>query len=199
VGDNPAVKEKTSSRFGGLSPNRFAIGLAVVLALVNLALLAVSLNQRGNIGSLRAEAQEMNDNLSQLQRAEAEGLRSLEGDLAAARDELESLKASFPEIGGGFDVYSRGFELATAAGAQLNVIRRMGTSTQSTVAGDLQITSYHLQSSASMQACLAFLSSLEKEGLDTVALSSIQINPSRQGCSFDLDIASIGGSGGSDG
>lgn len=197
VADNPIVKAKAFLKVERLSPNRIGIGLAVALALANLALLALSLSQRREIGSLQARAQEINDNLAQLQRAEAEGLQSLEEDLAAARDEVESLKASFPEIGAGFDIYSRGFELAQTAGARLDAIRRMGTSTQSTVAGDLQLTSYHLESSASPVACLAFLSSLENEGLDTVALSGIQINPGQQGCSFDLDIASTAGSGGS--
>jgi hypothetical protein len=127
VADNPIVKAKTTLRAERLSPNRIGIGLAVVLALSNLALLAVSLSQRREIGSLHARAQEIDDNLVRLQRAEAEGLQSLEGDLAAARDEVESLKASFPEIGAGFDIYSRGFELAEAAGARLDAISRMGT------------------------------------------------------------------------
>lgn len=179
--------------FAWLSSGRIAIGLVIALALANLTMLGISLSNRARAAALGESAQEIDSTLGQLQQAEAQGLQSLEADLANAMKELEGLKASFPEIGAGFNLYSRGFELAEQAGVRVKSIQREGTSSQPTVAGQFQLTSYALRSSAPLDACLAYISSLEGEGLDTLALSNVQMNPESLQCDFSVDIASTGG------
>jgi hypothetical protein len=168
------------------------------LAILNLTLLGLTLRNRDLSAALAGQTAEIEANLAQLQQTESQGMEALQEELSQAEAELARLKASFPDVGAGFNLFRRGFELAQENRVQVESIERLGTTTQSTAAGDLLLTSYRLQGRADLNSCLAFLSSLEREGLDTLALTSIQIRPDSERCNLNVDIASAGGAEGPD-
>lgn len=174
-----------------IKPTHLAIGAGIILAALNLSLLLVGLRLESEAQGLQEVGAELAHNLSQLQASEEEGLRALEAELAAAQNRLEELETSFPEIGAGFSLYRRGFELAGEHGVQVGGIQRLGSTVQSTVVGSLHLTSYAIQSQAELGSCLAFISALEDEGLGTLAMQSMQIRPEVERCNFDLDISSV--------
>jgi hypothetical protein len=174
-----------------VTPSHLALGAGVLLVALHLSLLLVGLRLEGRAQGLQEARGEIMQNLSQLREAEEQGLQALEGELASAHNHLEELKASFPEIGAGFNIYRRGFELAGENDVQVEGIQRLGSSVQSTVVGSLQLTGYMVRSQAPLHSCLSFVSALEAEGLGTLAVKSFQILPETERCDFNLDIASV--------
>jgi hypothetical protein len=170
-------------------PALIALGLAVALAISSVSLLALGLQRGRQAEGLSAMVIDLEVTLEQLRQAERQGLQSLEAEVAAARERLASLQSSFPEIGTPFDLYRRAFDLAQPAGVEILGVQRLGGSSQTTVVSGLEVSSYSVFSRGDLAACLAFLSSLEAEGLQTLSLENIAIDPGSEHCDFEVTIA----------
>jgi len=171
-------------------PAWVALGLTIILTAMNIVFLVSAFQKDQQAEALDEQVKALEASLEQLREAESEGLQSLEDELASAQTHLASLEISFPEIGTAFDLYRRGFDLARMSSIELTGIRRMGGTTQSTVVGTLDITTYEVTSVGDFRECLSFLSRLESEGLQTLALDHILIDPSSFVCNFDVIVAS---------
>lgn len=167
------------------------IGLSVILAAGNLWFLGTHLQRQRSLDNLQAESLALEGDLSQLQAAEAQGLQSLQASLKTSQDRLAALKSAFPEIGAGFDLFRRSFELASASGVEILSIRRTADLSQSSPAGTIHEVTYSVAATGGLGQCMQLLRLLEDEGLQTVALDNINIDPTAEECDFDVRIASM--------
>ncbi|HLC01631.1 MAG TPA: hypothetical protein VJK02_01210 [Anaerolineales bacterium] len=171
------------------NPSAVALAFAAVLASVNAYALARAY-QFAQVGrELAAQTAPLKDNLAELQRAKDEGFATLRQNIAAAEAELNSLRGSFPRVGEPFDLYRRGLTVAQSNQIEIVSIERGSTIVDDTTMGRLTTTRYALQAHGSLQRCMAFISQLEGEGLKTIAVDDIQIDPAKQGCAFNVMIA----------
>jgi hypothetical protein len=173
------------------NPTWVAVGLCVVLAAADLWFVGGHVQKQRNIANLHAEATTLEGDLTQLQAAEAQGLQGLQDSLKVSQDRLAALKAAFPTTGGGFDLFRRSFELAGAAGVEIQSVRRVSEDSQSSPAGTLRDVTYSIDATGELDQCMSLLQSLEDEGLQTVALDDIVIDPPAGECSFDVHVASV--------
>jgi hypothetical protein len=132
----------------------------------------------------------MEVDLAELRRAEQEGFKKLQADIDNAEAHLVSLERSFPDLGAPFEIFRRGFELAEASGIEVISVNRGSTVVRETVLGHLFTTTFSVKSSGNIRSCMGFLSRLEKEGLQTLALDRIVLDPDKETCNFDVIIAS---------
>jgi hypothetical protein len=176
-------------------PGRLALGFSFLLGLANLALLGAALVSRRNAAALAIEVTALQDSLRQLRQVEQEGLQGLEQQAVKAESHLAELEASFPTLGDPFDLYRRGFALATDSGVELKAIETGGTTVLETPVGLLSTTSYRVTASAELPACLDWLGRLEQAGLQTLALDSLHIGPGDQACDFQVVVASAAPAG----
>ena len=172
------------------NPAWAALGLAIIIAIVNLVLLGGALQKGRLTRELEGQVEALEANIELLRQTESDGLQSLEDELTSAQTHLISLEASFPDIGTAFDLYRRGFELADLSNVELNSIYLLEADTLTTVVGTLEMTTYAVNSSGSLLECLSLLSQLENEGLQTLALDYILIHPPSMGCNFNVVVAS---------
>jgi hypothetical protein len=174
------------------NPKWIALMLCVILAAGDVWSVAGYVQKQRNADSLNAEALVLEGDLAQLQAAEAQGLQSLQDSLTASQDRLAALKAAFPNTGDGFDLFRRSFELAGASGVEIQSIRRSAESSQSSPAGMIHQVTYAVNATGGLSECMRLLGLLEDEGLQTVALNSIFVDPTAEACNFDVSVASVG-------
>ncbi len=173
------------------NPTWVAIGLCVILAAGDLWFVGGYIQTQRNINSVQTETISLEGDLAQLQAAEAQGLQSLQDSLKASQDRLAALKAAFPNTGDGFDLYRRSFEVAGATGVEIQSIRRISDASQSSPAGTIREVTYSVDAAGELGQCMSLLKRLEDEGLQTVALDNITIDPIAEECNFDVRVASV--------
>ncbi|MEJ2550756.1 MAG: hypothetical protein P8Z41_13735 [Anaerolineales bacterium] len=173
------------------NPAWVMLGFTIVFAGVNLLFLGGKFQKERLTQQLIQQVQELESSVQLLQEADREGLQGIQDELIAAQSSLASLEETFPDFETSFDLYRRGFTLATANDAVVMSVHSLGAEVQSTIFGSLEVTSYSVAASADLEQCLAYLASLESEGLETLALNNINIEPDLEACSFDVRIASI--------
>ncbi len=173
------------------NPTWVLLGFAMIFAGVNLLLLGGRFQKERLTRLLDEQVSALESNIGLLQEAERNGLQQLQDELDAERSNLLSLEDAFPDIETPFDLYRRGYSLANTSDVDLTSIHRLGTETQSTILGSLEVTNYSVLSTADLESCLAYLSRLEDEGSETLALNNITIEPDLEGCSFEVRIAGI--------
>jgi hypothetical protein len=173
------------------NPSWIAIGLCVILATADLWFVGGYLRMSRSIDGLQNEAVLLEGDLAQLQAAEAQGLQSLQDTLKASQDRLAALKAAFPNTGEGFDLFRRSFELAGATGVEIQSIRRVSDTSQSSPAGTIREVTYAVDATGELGQCMSLLKRLEDEGLQTLALDNISIDPAAEECNFDVHVASV--------
>ena len=172
------------------NPTGVALLVSSLFALTSLALSGFSISDDRAGAELAEQVAELELSLGQLRVADAEGLQKLEQELEAAETRLSSLQASFPKTDTAFDLYRRGFALSLTSGADLLSVRRVAESSQETSEGILELNTYHLEIAAEFSNCRSLLTRMEQEGLQTIALDNILINPAVNVCSFDVVVAS---------
>ena len=172
------------------NPARFALGLSLVLGLVNAAVLAVALVSRQSAAKLAVEVTGLQDSLDQLQQVEREGLQGLEQRAEQSEARLAELVASFPALGEPFDVYRRGFALALESGVEIQGIETGDSTVQETPVGLLSTTTYTVSAAGDFPACIDLLGRLERAGLQTLALVELFIGPGDRACDFQVIVAS---------
>ena len=173
------------------NPTWILLGFAIIFAGVNLLLLGGSFQKERLTQRLADQVAALDANVKLLQEAEREGLQELEDELSAAEIYLVSLQEMFPDIETPFDLYRRGYSLASTSDVDLTSIYRLASETQSTILGSLEVTNYSVVSVAELESCLEYLSRLEDEGSETLALNNISIEPGLEVCSFEVRIAGI--------
>ncbi len=173
------------------NPTWIVLGFTMVFAGANLLLLGGKFQKERLSQRLAQQVQALASNVKLLQEADSEGLQELQEELRAAQSDLVALEEIFPGIETSFDLYRRGYTLALAGDVDLISIHRIGAEIQSTVFGSLEITSYSVVSSADLAQCLVYLSSLESEGLETLALNNVDIEPGLGVCNFNVRIAAV--------
>jgi hypothetical protein len=173
------------------NPTIFGLAIATALAGVNLFVLTRTLQITRAGRELAAQTAPLKANLAELQRAKEEGFASLRKDIALAEQELNSLRSSFPQAGAPFDLYRRGMTLAQSSRVEIVSVERGSTTVDDTTMGELTKTTYTIETRGSMQHCLTFMSQLEDEGLSTVALDNISIDPTAEECNFDVHVGSV--------
>jgi hypothetical protein len=176
-------------------PGRLALGLSFLLALANLGLLGAALVTRRSAASLAIEVTALQDSLRQLRQVEQEGLQGLELQALEAESHLAELEASFPTLGEPFDLYRRGFALAADSGVELRAIETGGTTVLETPVGLLSTTTYQVTASAEFPACLDWLGRLERAGLQTLAVETLNLGPGDRTCDFQVIVASAAPAG----
>jgi len=172
------------------NPARFALGLSLVLGLVNAAVLAVALVSRQSAAKLAVEVTGLQDSLDQLQQVEREGLQGLEQRAEQSEARLAELVASFPALGEPFDLYRRGFALALESGVEIRGIETGDSTVQETPVGLLSTTTYTVSAAGDFPACIDLLGRLERAGLQTLALVELFIGPGDRACDFQVIVAS---------
>ena len=172
------------------NPARFALGLSLLLGLVNSAVLGIALVSRQSAAKLAIEVSGLQDGLDQLQQVEREGLQGLEQQAQQAESRLAELVASFPALGEPFDLYRRGFALAIESGVEIRGIETGGSTVQETPVGLLSTTTYKVSAAGEFPACIDLLGRLEQAGLQTLALEGLFLGPSDRACDFQVVIAS---------
>lgn len=173
------------------NPTWVLLGFAILFAGVNLLLLGGGYQKERLTHRLADQVAELEANVELLQEAEREGLQELQDELSTAESYLVSLEEMFPDIETPFDLYRRGYSLAGTSDVDLTSIYRMGSETQSTIFGSLEVTNYSVISVADLESCMAYLSRLEDEGSETLALNNISIEPGLEACNFEVRIAGI--------
>ena len=172
------------------NPARFALGLSLVLGLVNAAVLGVALVSRQSAAKLAVEVTGLQDSLNQLQQVEREGLQGLEQQAEQSEARLAGLVASFPALGEPFDLYRRGFALALESGVEIRGIETGNSTVQETPVGLLSTTTFRVSAAGDFPACLDLLGRLERAGLQTLALEGLFIGPGDRACDFQVIVAS---------
>jgi hypothetical protein len=172
------------------NPARFALGLSLLLGLVNSAVLGIALVSRQSAAKLAIEVSGLQYSLDQLQQVEREGLQGLEQQAEQAETRLAELVASFPALGEPFDLYRRGFALAIESGVEIRGIETGDSTVQETPVGLLSTTTYRVSAAGEFPACIDLLGRLEQAGLQTLALEGLFIGPGDQACDFQVVIAS---------
>lgn len=172
------------------NPKGAAILVSSVFALTSLALSGLSIRNDRAGAELAAQVADLEVSLEQLRVADAEGLQTLEQELEAAETQLSSLQAAFPKTDIAFDIYRRSFSLSRLNSADLLSVRRIEESSQETSEGILQLNTYRLEIAAEFSNCRSLLTMIEKEGLRTIALDNIFIDPAVKVCVFDVIVAS---------
>lgn len=173
------------------NPAWIAIGLCVILAAADLWFVGGYIQKQRMIDTQEVQAMLLEDDLGQLQAAEAQGLQSLQDALKASQDRLAALKAAFPHTGEGFDLYRRSFELAGSTRVDIQSIRRISDASQSSPAGTIREITYSIEATGGLSQCMNLLKRLEAEGLQTLALDNISIDPAAEECAFDVHVASV--------
>ena len=172
------------------NPARFALGLSLLLGLVNSAVLGIALVSRQSAAKLAIEVSGLQYSLDQLQQVEREGLQGLEQQAEQAETRLAELVASFPALGEPFDLYRRGFALAIESGVEIRGIETGNSTVQETPVGLLSTTSYRVSAAGEFPACIDLLGRLERAGLQTLALEGLFIGPGDRACDFQVVVAS---------
>jgi hypothetical protein len=172
------------------NPTRFALGLSMVLGLVNAAMLGVALVSRQSATKLAVEVIGLQDSLNQLQQVEREGLQGLEQQAEQSEARLAGLVASFPALGEPFDLYRRGFALALESGVEIRGIETGNSTVQETPVGLLSTTTYRVSAAGDFPGCIDLLGRLERAGLQTLALQELFIGPGDRACDFEVIVAS---------
>jgi hypothetical protein len=172
------------------NPARFALGLSLLLGLVNSAVLGIALVSRQSAAKLAIEVSGLQYSLDQLQQVEREGLQGLEQQAEQAETRLAELVASFPALGEPFDLYRRGFALAIESGVEIRGIETGDSTVQETPVGLLSTTTYRVSAAGEFPACIDLLGRLEQAGLQTLALEGLFIGPGDRACDFQVVIAS---------
>jgi hypothetical protein len=172
------------------NPARFALGLSLVLGLVNAAVLGVALVSRQSAAKLAVEVTGLQDSLNQLQQVERDGLQGLEAQAEQSEARLAGLVASFPALGEPFDLYRRGFALALESGVEIRGIETGDSTVQETPVGLLSTTTYRVSAAGDFPACIDLLGRLERAGLQTLALVELFIGPGDRACDFQVIVAS---------
>jgi hypothetical protein len=125
-------------------PGRLLLALAILLAGVDSLLAATALQRLSTARRLAVEVVTLQDSLQQLQRVEQEGLQGLEAQALAEEARLAELRAGFPSLGEPFDLFRRGFTLASLNQVELESIERGSSNVLETPVGLLTTTSYSL-------------------------------------------------------
>jgi len=172
------------------NPARFALGLSLLLGLVNSAVLGIALVSRQSAAKLAIEVSGLQYSLDQLQQVEREGLQGLEQQAEQAETRLAELVASFPALGEPFDLYRRGFALAIESGVEIRGIETGNSTVQETPVGLLSTTAYRVSAAGEFPACIDLLGRLERAGLQTLALEGLFIGPGDRACDFQVVVVS---------
>jgi hypothetical protein len=170
-------------------PSVVGLAIATALAGMNVYILGRTYQIGQASRNLATQTMPLKANLAELQRAKEEGFASLRTEITQAQEQLDALRRSFPQVGAPFDLYRRGRALAQSNGLEIMSIERGATEVDDTTMGQLSKTTYTLKANGSFQHCLTFMSELEDEGLKTVAIDNIQIDPVGQVCAFTVKIA----------
>jgi len=171
-------------------PARLLLALAVLLAGIDSVLAATALQSVSSAGRLAVEVVALQDSLELLRRVEQEGLQGLGAQALAEEDRLAELRAGFPSLGEPFDLFRRGFTLASLNQVELESIERSGSTVLQTPVGLLATTSYSLLGSSELAGCLGFIRDLESAGLTTLAVESLSLAPADLRCDFAVILAS---------
>ncbi|HEX9676362.1 MAG TPA: hypothetical protein VGA07_10305 [Anaerolineales bacterium] len=171
-------------------PGRLLLALAVLLAGIDTALAATALQSLSSAKRLGTDVLTLQDSLEQLRRVEQEGLQGLEAQALAEEAQLAELRAGFPSLGEPFDLFRRGFTLASLNQVELESIERGSSSVLETPIGLLTTTSYSLRAASELPGCLGFLSDLELSGLTTLSVDHLSLAPPDLRCDFDVILAS---------
>jgi hypothetical protein len=173
------------------NPTWVLFGFGLVFAGVNLSLLGGRFQKERLTRILEEQVTALESNVELLQEAESTGLQELQDELEAVQMNLISLEETFPDIETTFDLYRSGFSLANSSDVNLTSVQRLGSEVQSTILGSLEVTNYSVLSTANLESCLAYLSRLEDEGAEKLALNNITIEPDLEVCGFEVRIAGI--------
>jgi hypothetical protein len=173
-------------------PERLLLAVAVLLAGLDAFLAASALQTTAQAERLQVEVTALEDSLEQLQRVEREGLAGLEAQAQAEESRLAELRAGFPTLGEPFDLFRRGFSLASLNQVELESIERGASTVLETPVGLLDTTEYRLSASADLSACLGFVRDLELAGLTTLAVDGLSLSPADRRCDFNVVLASAG-------
>lgn len=174
-----------------IKPTWATFSLTIILAGINLVLLGGTFQKEKLTRRLEVHAEELKANMELLREKENEGLQILEDELASAEAHLASLKVSLADTGAAFDPYRQIYKLADTCNVELTSIHRLEGTTQSTVAGTFDMTTYSVNSTGNPGECLSLLSRLESEGLQSLALDHILIDPPSTVCNFYVIMASV--------
>ena len=172
------------------NPAGVAILVSSVFALTSLALSGLSIRDDRAGTEVAEQVADLEVSLDQLRVADTQGLQNLHQELETVETKLEALREAFPRTDASFDIYRRSFSLSRISGADLVSVRRVEESSQETSEGILELNTYHLEIAAEFNNCRSLLTRIEEEGLQTIALDNIFIDPAVNVCSFDVIVAS---------
>jgi hypothetical protein len=174
------------------NPTWILLGLAMVFAGVNILFLGGRFQKEQLKQTLTGQVEELQASIEELEQADMEGLQALEDELSDAQSYLSSIEAIFPDIESPFDLYRRGYSLASSSNVDVTSIHRMSAETQPAILGTLELVNYAVVTAADLESCLQYLGDLESEGAETLALNNIRIEPALDVCNFEVRIAGIG-------
>lgn len=172
------------------NPTKVVLALGILLAFANAAVLGLRFQRKRTSRALTQQLEPIEIDLEELRQAEREGFKKLQVEVDTAEARLASLESSFPELGAPYNIFRRGFELASASSVEVTSVQRGSTVVEDTVLGPLITTTFNLESVGDLVPCLGLLSLLEHDGLHTLALEDIHIEPAQSVCSFDVVIIS---------
>lgn len=174
-----------------LTPLRTAAaGMAVTAALLVVLLGGAYLRSRST-EELLSNTESLQENFTRRKEADLEQIAALESELTEAEAEIESLKNAFPEFGEPYAIYRQAQELAFQNQVTLLSINRAGTNQLETERGLIISTGYNIQLEGTMKTCLAYLQSLEDDGLGLVSPEEILIIPTDENCELTARIFSL--------
>lgn len=170
------------------NPPRTLMGVSLVMGAFSLLLVVIAVREGDAAADLSGQVDELEASLQQLKETDEEGLRSLESDLADAEALLRSLQQAFPTHEAAYDIYRRSAELAASNQVEFLSITRGESYSVETAIGTLDLTGFTLQGTASLDKCRAFIADIEAEGLQTLAVDGIFIDPLVNSCVFGVDV-----------
>jgi hypothetical protein len=167
------------------APARPILLACMVVAVANGLLLgSAALRARANL-SLQSQVQILRDNLATLVTLRAEHQTQLDARLAAAQTRTAAAEAALPRIGAPLNVFRIGYDLGDGASLLVYSIRRDSSEIVDTAVGPVETTTYRVEATGTLDACLAYIDSLEAAS-PGLGLAGVSIVPETGDCSMDV-------------
>ncbi len=167
------------------SPSRPVLLACMVVAVANGFLLGSAyLRNRAN-ANLQVQVQNLRENLATLAGLQTERQSQLGSQLAEAEARVAAAEAAIPPIGTPMNVFRIGYDLSDDAGLLVYSVRRASNEVRDTAVGPVDTTTYRVEATGTLEACLSYIESLEGAG-PGLGLAGVSIVPATGDCSMDV-------------
>jgi len=164
---------------------RIAVWAAAAAAVANGLLLSGAYIRGRAQASLEAQVTNLRNNLTTLTELQASRRSQLDGDLAAAEARVQAAQSAMPPVETALDVFRVGYALAANSNVVVTSVRRESSEVKDTSIGPVEITTHRVTATGALDACLAYLGSLESLGRG-LGLAGVSIQPGPGECSADV-------------